>query len=103
MCFWKGKSSVAATETASEMQIHSHGHLLGGSRFMTPKLRGETSTLRVLPEHGISGKKGKKGGGDKSQGGEEPASGHNFLFDHLLYDPGEVMAASTTQSAKRSD
>lgn len=30
MCFWKGKSSVADTETASEIQIHNDGHLLGG-------------------------------------------------------------------------
>lgn len=38
-CFWKGKSSVADTEMASEMQTHSDGHLLGGSGFRTPKLR----------------------------------------------------------------
>ena len=37
MCFWKGKSSVVATETASEMQIYSH--LLGGSVFTIPNLR----------------------------------------------------------------
>lgn len=28
MCFWKGKSSMAAVETGSEMQTHAEEHLL---------------------------------------------------------------------------
>lgn len=29
MCFWKGKSSVAAVDIASEMQAHGEGRLPG--------------------------------------------------------------------------